>query len=186
MLHCFPHSTNSVIFLKSSKRVISTFQTLQPNQFSQKATIQFVTSYQMRRNENWKSKCTHSMRTLEALSETNRVRLSCTQVRAALSDELRLRSIELGMPTVTWMFEPESDCRTSGLASKSFTLVMPLDFSSSTTFCGGRGWDEAVPQFTPMAEVVDREIRSESRRMGKDLRVWDAIVREEYWCFTVV
>lgn len=44
---------------------------------------------------------THSMRTLEAPSDTKRVRLSCTQLSAAFREELRPRSMELGMPTVT-------------------------------------------------------------------------------------
>lgn len=107
------------------------------------------------------------MRTREALSETKRVRLSWTQLSAAFNDELRPRSMELGIPTVTRIFEPASDCRTTGSASNSLTLVTPLAFSNSTTFCGGRGYDAAVPQLTPTASAsgsADRDSSNNNER----------------------
>lgn len=56
-----------------------------------------------------------------------------------------------GTPTVTAMPEPESDRRTLGSASESLTRETLLDLRSSTTLGGGRGWDDAAPQLTPMA-----------------------------------
>lgn len=56
------------------------------------------------------------------------------------------------------MLEPESAWSTAGSASKSLTLEMELDLRSATTWGGGRGWEEAVPQLTPMA--TDLEVDS--------------------------
>lgn len=115
------------------------------------------------------------MRTLEAPSETKRVRLSCTQLWAAFNEELRPRSMELGMPTVTRMLEPESDWRTSGSASNSFTLAMLLAFSSSTTFCGGRGWDAAVPQLTPTPSTERVRSTANNKEINRKMRVCEGI-----------
>lgn len=114
---------------------------------------------------------THSMRTLEAPSETKRVRLSCTQLSAAFNEALRLRSMEFGMPTVTRILEPDRDWRTSGSASNSFTLPMLLALSSSTTFCGGRGCDAAVPQLTPMHSTLEGRARSSRREIEREMGV---------------
>lgn len=118
---------------------------------------------------------THSTRTLEAPSETKRVRLSCTQLCAAFREELRLRSMELGMPTVTRMLEPESDSRTSGSASNSFTLAMLLAFNSSTTFCGSRGWDAAVPQLTPTPSTERAAETTNSKEIKREMGVCGGI-----------
>lgn len=58
------------------------------------------------------------------------------------------------MPTVTKTLEPDRACSTSGSASKSLTLETLLDLKSSTTLGGGRGWEDMVPQLTPMAPAV--------------------------------
>lgn len=105
----------------------------------------------------------YSIRTLEAPSETKRVRLSCTQLSAVFSEALRLRSIEFGMPTVTRILVPDRDSSTSGSASNSLTLPMPLALRSSTTFGGGRGCDAAVPQLTPMDSTFEGRRRRKSR-----------------------
>ena len=81
--------------------------------------------------------------------------LSCTQLSAAFLEELKLLSIEFGMPTVTPILDPESAGRTSGSASKSLTLVMLLDFKSSTTLGGGRGCEAVLPQLMPMARTLE-------------------------------
>ena len=56
---------------------------------------------------------------------------------------------------MTTMLEPERACSTSGSASKSLTLETLLDFKSSTTLVAGRGWEDIVPQLTPMAPAVE-------------------------------
>lgn len=82
------------------------------------------------------------------------------------------------------MLEPESDWRTSGSASNSFTLAMPLAFRSSTTLCGGRGCDAAVPQLTPRPSTLAEVRRDASnnranhREMGADLRFCEGISAE--------
>lgn len=113
------------------------------------------------------------MRTLEAPSETKRVRLSCTQLSAAFNEALRLRSMAFGMPTVTRILEPDSDWRMSGSASNSLTFPMLLALRSSTTFDGGRGWDAAVPQLTPIDSTVEGR-RSRSKR-GNEMEMSEGL-----------
>lgn len=102
--------------------------------------------------------------------------LSCTQLSAVFLEEFKLLSILFGMPTMTPMLDPESAWRTSGSASKSFTLVMLLDFKSSTTSGGGRGCEAAVPQFTPTArtpEARPKMAKKKKKMIGQRFRgIW--------------
>lgn len=96
--------------------------------------------------------------------------LSWTQLSATFLEELKLLSMELGMPTVTPMLDPERACSTSGSASKSFTLEMLLDFKSSNTFNGGRGCEDVVPQFTPIATAVERRGHTVAKKRKRKRR----------------
>ncbi|KAL0294361.1 UNVERIFIED_CONTAM: hypothetical protein Sangu_2518200 [Sesamum angustifolium] len=58
---------------------------------------------------------------------------------------------------------------------------MLFAFSSSTTFCGGRGCDAAVPQLTPnpsTSATAEKDMisdRESNWKMGMDLRLCEAI-----------
>lgn len=125
-----------------------------------------------KRREKSKSKATYSILTpFPPLEEMYRVTLSCTQLSAAFLEEFKDLSIELGIPTVTAILEPESASRTSGSASKSFTLVMLFAFNSSTTFGGGSGCDALVPQFTPTAAASELVEETVDRRMSNEISI---------------